>query len=270
MDERSRAMRSTLLSACSPSLRLSRARAALPLAAAVFSIQCLPAIAPATTRAWNAGTGSWSVASNWNPNGIPAALDTLNITETDGVSRTITYDYTGSNVTLTALTITLTNFTGTNNTTFSMPANILTVTNEYVGNSGAGSNGTGAFLQSGGNNTATASLYLGFNPSDQGYYTLSGNSTLNVTTNEYVGYGGFGNFTQAGGNVSIKGTTDLFLGYNPGSSGNYSLKAPDSSPSAAARSSVISVPATSSSPAATTPSPPSASTSAPPPPAITP
>ncbi len=182
---------------------LSCARAAIAMAAAVFAIPC--ELSLAATRAWNAGSAGWTLATNWNPNGTPAALDVINITETDGVSRTITYDYTGANVTLTSLTIDLTSYTGTNTTTLSMPANILTATNEYVGNSGTGTNGTGTFLQSGGTNTATASLYLGFNATDQGFYTLSGNSTLVVTSNEYVGYNGIGNFTQSGGNVSIKG-----------------------------------------------------------------
>jgi hypothetical protein len=193
------------------------------MAAAVFAIPC--ELSLAATRAWNAGSAGWTLATNWNPNGTPAALDVINITETDGVSRTITYDYTGANVTLTSLTIDLTSYTGTNTTTLSMPANILTATNEYVGNSGTGTNGTGTFLQSGGTNTATASLYLGFNATDQGFYTLSGNSTLVVTSNEYVGYNGIGNFTQSGGNVSIKGTTDLFLGNSAGSSGTYTLTA---------------------------------------------
>ncbi len=91
----------------------------------------------------------------------------------------------------------------------------------------------GTFNQSGGSNsigTRTSDpfpLYLGYNSGNNGTYNLSGDSTSTLTTgNEYIGYGGTGTFNQSGGSHTIGTTTspsNLYLGYNSGSTGTYNL-----------------------------------------------
>ncbi|HEV2971300.1 MAG TPA: hypothetical protein VGY55_15100 [Pirellulales bacterium] len=180
----------------------------------------------ATTRAWNALDGNWSVAGNWSPAGVPAGGDTANVLNTDGVSRTITYDYTGPAVTLAFLSVDLTGGMPTDTATFSMSANNLTSAFEYVGWSAG--NGSGKFNQSGGVNTVNGTaLYLGLNPTDNGYYNLSGTGSLVAAgnTGEIVGYSGTGTFTQSGGTNSLGTNNLLYLGYNSNSSGTYILSA---------------------------------------------
>jgi fibronectin-binding autotransporter adhesin len=177
----------------------------------------------ATTRAWNDGSGNWSTAADWTPSGVPAAGDTVNINETDGVSRTITYDYTGAAVTLSSLAIDLTGYTGTATTLFSMSANNLSATNEFVGSSGLGSNGTGLFNQSGGTNTVSSGqLFIGVNSTDKGFYYLSGTGSL-TATGEDVGYMGTGTFNQSGGSNSVNPGSALNVGELSNSIGVYTL-----------------------------------------------
>jgi hypothetical protein len=180
--------------------------------------------AHAAVRAWNVGDGNWSVAGNWSPAGVPGANDTVNIFSTDGVSRTITYDYTGAAITLASVSIDLTGGMPTDTETFSMSANNLTAGFEYVGYSGAGSNGSGTFNQSGGVNTINGTaVYLGLNPTDNGYYNLSGTGSL-VGVGEVVGYNGTGTFTQSGGTNAV-GSGSLYLGYSGSSGGDYEFSA---------------------------------------------
>jgi fibronectin-binding autotransporter adhesin len=185
--------------------------------------------ARAVTRAWSAGDGNWSQQLNWSPIGVPGAGDTANILNTDGVSHTITYDYTGGAVTLNFLSVDLTGGMPTDTEILSMAANNLTSAFEYVGWSGAGSNGSGTFNQSGGVNTINGTaVYLGLNPTDNGYYNLSGTGSLVAAgnTGEIVGYSGTGNFTQNGGSNSITvaaGGGGLILGNNSNSVGSYTL-----------------------------------------------
>ena len=54
-----------------------------------------------------------------------------------------------------------------------------------------------------------------------GTYSLGGNGRLAVAAIENVGYSGAGFFTQSGGTHTIG--TYLYVGYEPGSSGTYSL-----------------------------------------------
>jgi hypothetical protein len=96
---------------------------------------------------------------------------------------------------------------------------LLLANNQYVGYGGRGS-----FTQSGGTNSPSnyfggTSLYLGYNSSSSGTYSLSGGS-LDASI-QYIGYSGTGSFTQSGGTNS--GARFLYLGYYAGSSGTYSL-----------------------------------------------
>ena len=84
---------------------------------------------------------------------------------------------------------------------------------EYVGYSGRG-----IFTQTGGTNTVgQGGIYLGYNPSSNGIYYLSGGllSTESLG-NEYIGQQGAGSFIQSGG-------TNLASNYLEVGSGTYSL-----------------------------------------------
>ena len=83
----------------------------------------------------------------------------------------------------------------------------------------AGLNGSGTFLQSGGTNSDSNQLYLGYNAGDSGAYSLGGSGTL-ATYDEYVGYAGAGVFKQTGGTNS---TQALSLGGTTSATGTYSM-----------------------------------------------
>ena len=90
---------------------------------------------------------------------------------------------------------------------------------QYIGYSG-----TGCFTQSGGSNLIYQTLYLGYNPGSSGTYLLLGGlcgGTFDPKLSEYIGYSGTGTFIQNQGD-NLK-TEKLFLGYNPSSSGSYTM-----------------------------------------------
>ena len=94
---------------------------------------------------------------------------------------------------------------------------------EYIGYSGNGS-----FIQTGGTNTITTiytdGLILGNKSMSTGVYNLSGSSLLSISSSssgEIIGYSGTGIFIQLGGTNSSK--YYVTLGYQAGSSGNYTL-----------------------------------------------
>jgi hypothetical protein len=206
------------------SQNIARRRALL--AAAIAS--AFPACARATN--WTDGTGNWSNPANWSA-GVPTNGSTVNINETDGVSRTINYDYTGAAVTIGAFTINLYNGAPGAVTTFSMTANNITTNiGEIVGGSAPGGvintqgNGTGAFIQTGGVNTNSNALDLGLAATDSGYYALGGGTMVN-TDFELVGVFGTGTLFQSGGVNSLNGSAELVLGDNAGSTGTYTFAA---------------------------------------------
>jgi fibronectin-binding autotransporter adhesin len=88
--------------------------------------------------------------------------------------------------------------------------------------------GTGTFLQTGGTSGNKSSLYLGYNTGSSGTYSFNGSGLLSASgAGETIGYSGTGTFLQTGGTNSAytnNGTSiALYLGYNNGSSGTYSL-----------------------------------------------
>jgi hypothetical protein len=101
----------------------------------------------------------------------------------------------------------------------------ITFTNEFIGVVG-----TGTLNQPSGTNTVTSDLVLGYNPGSSGTYNLSTGhhaaGTLKAR-NEYIGKSGSGIFIQTEG--SEPGSSDnicsnLYLAFNPGSSGTYELR----------------------------------------------
>jgi fibronectin-binding autotransporter adhesin len=89
---------------------------------------------------------------------------------------------------------------------------------EFIGNSGLGT-----FNQTGGTNTVSLNLLLGHNTGSTGMYELSGNGSLAGGGFEYVGFSGSGIFNQSGGTNSTTGSDPLYVGYNGGSTGTYTL-----------------------------------------------
>ena len=75
----------------------------------------------ATNKDWNDGSDNWSNAALWTPAGVPGAGDTVNISFSDDVARTVSYDYTGPAITLGFLNVDMMG-AGTNASTFSMSA----------------------------------------------------------------------------------------------------------------------------------------------------
>ena len=72
-------------------------------------------------------------------------------------------------------------------------------------------------------------MSLGYNPGSNGTYNLIGGSLSAQSI--YVGYSGTGAFSQSGGTNAVPNnnplpggsTSCLYMGYNPGSTGTYSL-----------------------------------------------
>ena len=162
---------------------------------------------------WNDGTGNWSVGGNWLSGNVPAAGDTVNLTQSDATTRIVTFDAAATSGTgFTQLTI---DATGSGSMSLYQATGTLRVSGtEYIGNSG-----TGSFVQTGGSNV-TGSLQLGAGSNAVGLYTLSNSASLTVKSNEYIGYSGLGTFNQTGGTASIN---TLVLGANTGASGTYNL-----------------------------------------------
>ena len=111
------------------------------------------------------------------------------------------------------------------NNSSSITGGLLEASNVYIGSGGTGrfAHNAGTVQLAVGSNSGT--LYLGYQASDKGTYTLGGgqlvtHNYLSSGGNEFVGYSGTGAFAQAGG---TNGTSQLYLGYQPGSSGSYSL-----------------------------------------------
>lgn len=157
----------------------------------------------ATAENWIAGSGDWSTPGNWDTGTVPSDFDTVNITPTDGVARTVTYDYTGAPVSLSALSVDLTG-AGATRTTFSMLANSLTTVGILLG-----INGRGTINQSGGTVTTNhdgLDSVIGNNSTGNGIYNLSGTGALSIARNLYVGNSGTGAFNQTGGTNTIAST----------------------------------------------------------------
>ena len=81
--------------------------------------------------------------------------------------------------------------------------------------------GTGSFTHSGGTNSVSNTLYVGFGGSNSGAYNLSGSGLLSAPF-EYIGnYSGTGSVTHSGGTNSV--SVGLVLAQDAGSSGTYNL-----------------------------------------------
>ncbi|HEX4053872.1 MAG TPA: NF038122 family metalloprotease [Tepidisphaeraceae bacterium] len=91
---------------------------------------------------------------------------------------------------------------------------------EYVGYST-----TGSLNQSAGTNTITGgyALLVGGFGTATGTYALSGTGALSVSGGEFIGYSSNGIFNQTGGTNTLTSYSSLFLAFNAGSTGTYTL-----------------------------------------------
>jgi hypothetical protein len=179
---------------------------------------CAMIIAPraaATDFNFNAATGDWGAAANWQPQGVPGALssaDTASIT--NGGSVVITANQSAiARLTLDAAS-TLTFQTG--------PASLTVSDIERVGVIGSASitQSNGAHLISG-----TNGLVLGDTASGAGTYTITA-GTFTSAANLFVGNSGRGVFNQSGGTVNLPfndAISSFWVGNNAGSSGTVNL-----------------------------------------------
>jgi fibronectin-binding autotransporter adhesin len=182
--------------------------------------------ASAVTRQWAAFNGNWSSPFNWAPSGVPGNGDDVYLMNFDGVSRTITYDYSGFPVVLNSLNIGLLGGAAGATETLQMNNNTLNSSVEFVGTSGGAGNGSGTFNQSTGSNlVGGGGLYLGHNATDNGFYNLSGNGTLSSSFHEFLAYGNSSTaiFTQSGGANTLASDLSLELAVGSGSTATYAL-----------------------------------------------
>jgi hypothetical protein len=173
------------------------------------------------TDNWIDGSDNWSVPGNWS-SGVPGAGTDASISDTDGISRTVNYDYSGAPVALNSLTVDLTGGTSEATNTLSIPGNNLTTAGtEYIGY-----NGSGTVNQTAGVNTFNGMLSLGYNTGSTGIYNLSGTGAVIGSHNFIVGaeFGGNGIVNQSGGTVTMTNSAgeSLVLGGSNGS-GTYNL-----------------------------------------------
>ena len=210
-------------------------RSAIPFVAVLVVLFVIPLSAHADVY-WTLPadqSGEWYVAANWGGT-RPIVSDTVFIVNGGTANVTDASEETCQSFDLdNASTLQL--LGGTLNTsagwsldgasTIHMTAGGLSE-NSNSGSAYVGYSATGTFRQSGGTNSISGhGLFLGYNPGSSGSYNLGGSGLLHSGGTECVGYSGMGTFTQSGGvnstNVNASGL--LCLGYNTGSSGNYSL-----------------------------------------------
>jgi len=210
------------------------ALAIVALASSSSQALILPILSQGGTYVWksgSSGSGNWNTSTNWtvtggtNPGPVPDASATVYILDGNQPSETVTYNYTGTAVTLSGLFIgdgTNTGTPGIATNTLSIGAGTLSSSIEDVGDGAGFSYGQGAILQTAGtNNGGTGlglTLNLGYNTTDTGQYTLQG-GVLNALT-ENIGDFGTGIFTQTSGTNTTKGLT---LSTEGGSNGTYNL-----------------------------------------------
>ncbi len=149
--------------------------------------------------------GDWSAPGNWT-SGVPTASTTAYIT--NGGTATVTLPGATYNQ------LWLDGAAGSG--ALNMISGSLTGSDCQIGNTR-----TGTFTQSGGTNSVTGELCLGYNSSGNGTYNLSGTGILSSQI-ECAGSSGTGTFNQTGGTNLAYGL--LYVG--GGSNGAYNLSGP--------------------------------------------
>jgi len=171
----------------------------------VVTCGCVAAILLLSTPAaradeyWTVSSGDWSVPGYWDGGAVPTSSDNAYIV--NGGTATVT---TAGNV-CSGLSLGSTAGSGA----VKMTGGSLAPSDAYVGNSG-----TGRFTQSGGTNSISNGLYLGWDSA--GTYSLSGAGQLQAV-DEWLacGTGTTALFQQSGGTNTVTGW--FVLGEGPGS-----------------------------------------------------
>ncbi len=237
-------------------VRGGRAARSVATALTCFVAMLLMASVPAHAQIlWSASSGDWSVGPNWSGGLVPTSTSnvwianggTANITQlgetcgtlslgssagsgstqmSGGSLSVISYEYVGNSGAGTFTVSTGTDSTSVltiGNNAGSVGAFNLTGNSRLsAGNATVGSSGTASFTQSGGTSSIT-NLILGYHVGSNGTYSLDENGSL-YASNEYVAFSGAGTLTQSGGTNSLPNySNSLYLGFNAGSNGTYSL-----------------------------------------------
>ncbi len=136
------------------------------------------------------------------------------LVQSDVLNREVHYhnNFADPPTALNSLTI---NATGAGTMTFFQAIDSLLVTNETIG-----SDGGGAFTQTGGTNTISDRLIVGDQAGSTGTYNLSDTGVLNVANTEVIGFEGTGTFNQTGGSNTAG---ELRIGDASGGVGTYHL-----------------------------------------------
>ena len=154
---------------------------------------------------WQAGTGNWSVAGNWD-NGEPGSSDTAYI------SNSGTASITGAE---TCVQLVLANLAGSNGSVNMSSGFLFSDITELIGLAG-----TGQFVQTGGFNS-TYEFISGFYANSSGSYDLSGPGSFFSVNYETIGLMGTGLTTQTSGSHTVSET--LELGTESGAQGTYDI-----------------------------------------------
>jgi fibronectin-binding autotransporter adhesin len=171
----------------------------------ILSVMVMQESAWGGTTYWQAGTGNWSTAGNWN-NGEPGSNDTAYIS--NGGTAVIT----GAEA---CVQLVLADQPGSSGSVEMNPGVLFSDITELVGLAG-----TGAFVQTGGMN-ATYELICGFYANSSGSYDLSGAGSFLSVDYETIGLMGTGVVTQTSGTHTV--SESLELGTETGAHGTYNV-----------------------------------------------
>jgi autotransporter-associated beta strand protein len=182
-------------------------------------------------------SGIWSISTNWD-SGVPTSSvnayvangGTATVDASGGTCRLLTINNSSTlQISGGSLATGISGWTAWSvdgASTLQLNAGTLTA-NSYGATAYVGNASTGTFVQSDGINQINDSIYVGYNAGASGTYGMSG-GTLTANNVEYIGYSGSGSFVQTGGTMGPVRTDGfanniLFLGYDPGATGVYSL-----------------------------------------------
>ncbi len=164
------------------------------------------AMADLVTLYWDiGGTARWDVATNWDPEQVPTAVDDVEInqgraeiTDADAEAREVRLGY--ASETAGELYI----------DGYDLDATVLRL----------GRYGAGTVIQDSGTVGPSTTIQLAMEASGEGRYELNGGVLLASSLN--VGGAGTGSFIQTGGSVATQ-HHGAYIGYNDGSTGYYEL-----------------------------------------------
>ena len=167
----------------------------------------------ADDKYWACGSDSWDQSSCWSPAGQPVTGDSAFLTQSDSTDRVVTYaNAISPTPVLNSLTV---DATGSGTMELYLGQD-LSALDEYIGY-----DGIGTATQTGGANSHSGSMYLGYNSNATGTYNLSAGTLEGSPL--YIGYNGTGVFNQYGGRNDSGGGVTAYIGYNANSTGTYNL-----------------------------------------------